>query len=435
MMGSEMELNNLNVFIESESEVRSYCRRFNTIFTKAKGSSIFGYDGSVYIDFLSGAGALNFGHNNTVITKSVTEYIDSDGIMMGLDLHTEAKRDFIKTFQETILSPRGLDYKLQFTSPSGTSVVESAVKLAKKYTGRSGIVSFTNAFHGMSATSLSLTGSKHHRQENMRDDVIRLPYEGYMGDELNTVEYFRKLLNDRSSGIDLPAAIILETVQGEGGLNVASSQWLQEVSALAKEFGILLIVDDIQAGCGRTGTFFSFERANIVPDLVCMSKSIGGIGLPLAILLINPELDIWSAGEDNGTFRGNNLAFVASKAMLDEYWESKMFEEEMYEKSNLIHNFLNKMCKSHPNLIKSRKGLGFMQGIEFYDAEHTSMIIDECFNQNLIIESCGPEDQVLKLMPALTIELKTLAKGLSIIESSISSVSIYLDKLSEVESS
>lgn len=386
-----------------ESNVRAYCRKFPVTFNRAKDSFMYDNNGDRYIDLLCGAGSINFGHNNQLILDAVIEYMQEDGILMSLDLHTKAKEDFLTAFNQIILEPRGLNYKIQFTSPSGTSAVESAVKLARKVTGRQNVICFTNGFHGMSGTSLSLTGNSFQRQAVSQGGITRLPYDGYLGNDHDLIPFYRKLLTDASSGIDMPAAIILETVQGEGGINVASVNWLKGIRQLTEEFGIKLIIDDIQIGCGRTGQFFSFERAEIVPDLVCLSKSIGGIGLPLAMLLISPVIDKWNPGEDNGTFRGNNLAFVAAKEMLNLYWVDSELINEIHVKELMIKKFFDYLMNKHSVYIKECRGVGLMQGVEFYDENISEQVTKDCFANKLLIETCGPKDQVIKLMPALTI--------------------------------
>jgi diaminobutyrate-2-oxoglutarate transaminase len=415
----------LTTFEKYESEARSYCRGFPVVFSKAKSSFLYDEDGEAYIDFLCGAGSLNYGHNNELAKKAVLEYIRDDNIMMSLDLHSTAKKAFIEAFQENILLPRGLHYKLQFTSPTGTSVVESSIKLARKVTGRQNIIAFTNAFHGMSGGSLSLTANKYHRQAVSYGSVTRLPYDGYLAG-VDSVEFLRKLLEDNSSGVDLPAAVIVETIQGEGGLNVASVEWLRNLRELTREFGILLIVDDIQAGCGRSGRFFSFERADIEPDMVCLSKSIGGMGFPMAVLLLKREIDVWSPGEDNGTFRGNNLAFVAAAEVLHRYWNGRAFEEQLHEKEAIIRQALEVIARKYSADVVGIRGLGLMQGVEFRSEDDTAAIIRLCFEQQLVVECCGPRGEVLKIMPALTIEPDVLRKGLGIIEKA---VGLQLDRI------
>lgn len=410
---------NFDVFTVYESQVRSYCRSFPTVFTKAKGSLLFDEYGNKYIDFLCGAGAVNYGHNNPLIKQSVLDYVTDDGLVMGLDLHTKAKKEFIRKFNDYILTPRQLAYRMQFTSPTGTSVVESAIKLARKYTGRENVFAFTNGYHGMTGVSLSLTGNRGNRQSISYSSVTRLPYDNYLGHDFDEIAFYRKLLSDNSSGVDLPAAIILETVQGEGGINVASENWLREVSQLAKDFGALLIIDDVQAGCGRTGKFFSFERAGIKPDIVCLSKSIGAFGIPMALLLFRDDLDIWNVGEDNGTFRGNNIAFVAASKMLEVYWDGFDFEAEIAERSAVVKTHCLHLATIYPEHIREARGIGLMQGMEFYDEKLCAAIAKTCFSNGLIIERSGDRDQVLKVMPPLTIEMSHLREGLQIVEQSI----------------
>lgn len=404
----------LSAFEKHESSARSYCRDFPVVFAKAKDSYLYDENGQRYIDFLCGAGAMNYGHNNEHAKQALLEYVANDNIMMSLDLHSASKRAFIEAFQSTILQPRGYDYRIQFTSPSGTSVVESSIKLARKVTGRHNVIAFTNAYHGMSGVSLSLTGSRHHRQALAFGSVTRMPYDGYVKG-LDSVDLLRTYFEDASSGIDHPAAIIVESVQGEGGLNVASVEWLRKLRELATEYRIPLILDEIQAGCGRSGRFFSFERAGIVPDLVCLSKSIGGLGLPMAVLLINPELDQWRPGEDNGTFRGNNLAFVAAKAVLERYWHDGDFEASLREKEAIIRETTEALARRYPERMAGTRGIGLMQGLEFRSGDDTSKLIDECFAHHIVVESCGPRGQVLKIMPALTIEPAVLRHGMGII--------------------
>ena len=250
----------LRTFQRLESEVRGYSRSFPTIFTQAKGARLWDEQGREYIDFLSGAGTLNYGHNNPVLKKALIAYMEQDGLVHGLDMASKAKEEFLRTFDELILQPRGLQYKIQFPGPTGTNAVEAALKLARKVTKRTNVVSFTNGFHGVTLGAVAATANAHFRNAAgiSLSHTTFMPYDGYMGDETDTLEYFRRVLKDKSSGVDLPAAVIVETVQGEGGVNVASPEWLRKLQGLCREYGIALIVDDIQAGCGRTGTFLSF---------------------------------------------------------------------------------------------------------------------------------------------------------------------------------
>ena len=309
----------MKTFNRIESNVRSYCRSFPTVFTRASGATLVGEDGRRYLDFLSGAGTLNYGHNNPRIKARLLEYLESDGIVHGLDMATVAKREFLERFEQTILLPRGLSYKVQFTGPTGANAVEAALKIARNVTGRSNIVAFTNGFHGVTLGAVAATANSHYRDAAglPPSGTSFVPYDGYLGD-LDTTEYLDRVLTDGSSGVDHPAAVIVETVQGEGGVNVATAAWLRRLEAVCRRHDVLLIVDDIQAGCGRTGTFFSFEDAGIRPDLVTLSKSLSGYGMPMSVVLMRPELDQWKPGEHNGTFRGNNLAFVTATPALEE---------------------------------------------------------------------------------------------------------------------
>ncbi|MGB2079687.1 MAG: diaminobutyrate--2-oxoglutarate transaminase, partial [Vibrio sp.] len=392
-----------------------YANNFPVVFTSAKGCWLNTEDDKEYLDFLSGAGALNYGHNNPIFKQKLLDYIDKDGITHGLDMHSTAKAEFIESLQNHILKPRDLSYKVQFTGPTGTNAVESALKLARKVTGRTNIVAFTNGFHGVSYGALAATGNQHHRggAGTSLTDVTRMPYDGY-ADGVDGLALFEAMLDDNSAGLDKPAAVILEVVQGEGGLNVASDDWLKRLEKICRQNEILMIVDDIQAGCGRTGSFFSFESAGIKPDIVTLSKSISGYGLPMAIVLMKPELDVWSPGEHNGTFRGNNHAFVTAAAAIEAYWQGNEFEQHIQQNSDLVTQTLTKMQKKYPQLFEQVKGRGLMQGIACHQGDTASDITSICFEKGLVIETAGPEDEVIKFFCPLTISEQELTQGLTI---------------------
>ena len=413
----------LRTFQRLESEVRGYSRSFPTIFTQAKGALLWDEQGREYIDFLSGAGTLNYGHNNSVLKKALIAYMEQDGLVHGLDMASKAKEEFLRTFDELILQPRGLQYKIQFTGPTGTNAVEAALKLARKVTKRTNVVSFTNGFHGVTLGAVAATANAHFRNAAgiSLNHTTFMPYDGYMGDETDTLEYFRRVLKDKSSGVDLPAAVIVETVQGEGGVNVASSEWLRKLQGLCREYSMVLIVDDIQTGCGRTGTFFSFEEAGIVPDMVTLSKSIGGYGLPMAIVLIKPALDQWNPGEHNGTFRGNNLAFVAATEALEHYWADAEFSDSVRHKSKVVRDRLKAISKRYPKDVSVR-GRGLMQGLDCAGVQQAGEISQVAFGRGLVIETSGAEGQVVKLLPPLVIEEDVLGKGLDLLEESVEAV-------------
>ena len=420
---SDGESEGLKVFKERESEVRSYSRSFPTVFDHARGSIIHDESNNRYIDFFAGAGTLNYGHNNPLITKALIEYLRNEGIVHGLDKATTSKRRFIESFYSTILEPRDLDYKIQFPGPTGTNAVETALKLARMIKGTSNIIAFTNAFHGLTMGSLSITGNDFYRDESFisRNNVAFMPYDGYFGDTINTIDYLRKFLEDSSSGLDDPAAVIVETVQGEGGVNVSSIEWLRQLSELCREFDILLIADDIQVGNGRTGLFFSFEHAGITPDIVTLSKSIGG-GLPLSLVLMKPELDIWKPGEHTGTFRGNNLAFVAATQIFNNYWKTDELTREINKKSAILRKRLENIRDRHPELEADVRGRGLIYGLDVSHRGFCENLAHAAFDRNVIIELAGAEDNVLKFLPPLTIEEKLLMEGLDIIEECVEDV-------------
>ncbi len=412
----------MQIFKQMESKVRSYIRMFPAIFERAKGCLVYDEQGKEYLDFFAGAGTLNYGHNNPKINEALIKYIQNEGIVHGLDQATSAKKAFLEKMRDVILVPRNMDYKIQFPGPTGTNAVETVLKLAKMVKGRSNIISFTNGFHGMTMGSVALTGNSFYRDEAFinRTNVSFMPYEGYLDGNFNTIDYLRKSLVDKSSGVDLPSAIIVETIQCEGGVNVASIEWLKGLEQVCRDLDILLIIDDIQVGNGRTGRFFSFEEAGLNPDMVLLSKSIGG-GLPLSLVLMKPELDIWKPGEHTGTFRGNNLAFVAATVALS-YWEDDQLSEAVFKKSKILREELEKFVEEFPELRMKLRGRGLIFGLELPNNGMAKEVSRKAFNNGLIIEIAGAEDNVLKFLPPLIIEEELLYRGLENIKASLQSV-------------
>jgi diaminobutyrate-2-oxoglutarate transaminase len=410
-----------NVFGRFESNVQSYARSFPAVFHRARGSELWDVQGRRYLDFLAGAGSLNYGHNNPVLKQALIEYIEADAIAHSLDLHTAAKEKFLAALQDIVLAPRGLDYVVQFTGPTGANAVEAALKLARKATGRSNVLFFTNGFHGVSLGALAVTGNEYFRRAAGMPlaGATAMPYDGYLGEELNTITYLERVLADRSSGVDTPAAVIVETVQGEGGLNTASFSWLRRLQDLCREREIVFIVDEIQAGCGRTGTFFSFEPAGIKPDIVTLSKSLSGYGLPFSAVLIQRSLDLWKPAEHNGTFRGNNHAFVTATAMLEHYWQTPTFAEEVGEKAQYLRRRLQALVERfEPHLVRV-KGRGLMQGVLCADPQRAAAITARAFRYGLVIERAGPQDEVIKCLMPLTTGYDVLDEGLDILENAM----------------
>lgn len=407
-----------DVFAKLESDVRVYSRQFPVVFSKASGCYMYAASGERYLDFLSGAGSLNYGHNNDYIIQAVIDYLRNGNVVHSLDLMTEAKELFLLKLRDCILRPRGLPYKCQFTGPTGTNAVEAALKLARKVTRRTNVVAFTNSYHGLSLGALAVTANREKRSAAgiPLSSSIFMPYDGFLGPGVDTSAYINRMLSDLGSGIDRPAAILLETIQGEGGLNVASESWLKAISDLAKHLGALLIVDDIQAGCGRSGAFFSFEQAGILPDIVVLSKSLSGFGSPFSLVLMREDLDIWKPGEHNGTFRGNNLAFVGAASALSRYWTDESFISGVRDKAASFRQALTDLCNSSQDAVTGVKGRGMMIGCQFTEPRLASKVSQMMFERGVIIETCGPGDNVLKFLPPLTITDLELNECLSVFE-------------------
>ncbi len=408
-----------DIYERRESVVRSYCRSFPTSFVRARNAQMWDVDGNEYIDFLAGCSSLNYGHNDPDMKQALIEHLTEDGLGHALDFHTGPKAAFLETFERLILKPRDMDHKVMMVGPTGTNAVEAAMKLARKVTGRETVVAFTNGFHGMTLGALAATGNvgKRNGAGMALSGVQRLPYEGAFGADVDTLAQIETMLDNPSSGLDHPAAFLVEPVQGEGGLNAASREWLEGLDRIAKKHGILLILDDIQAGLGRTGTFFSFEEYDVKPDMIPLAKSLSGFGLPFAALLVKPEHDIWKPAEHNGTFRGNTHAFVTAKVALEKFWADDKFQTEIQEKAKILGDRLEKIAATIPGA--RLKGRGFMRGIDVGSGDMAEAVCARCFENGLIIETSGAYDEVVKCLAPLTIERELMEKGLDILEKAV----------------
>lgn len=414
----------MRIFNQLESNVRSYCRLFPTVFKKAQGAFLEDKEGIRYIDFLCGVGTLNYGHNNPQIKERLLRYLESDGIVHGLDLATVAKEEFLEALDTIILKPKQLNYKVQFPGPTGTNAVEASLKLARKITGRETIIAFSNGYHGVTLGSLATTAKASQRETAgiPTTGVNFIPYDGYLGSDIDTTAYLDKVLSDVGSGVSLPAAVIVETIQGAGGVNVASFEWLRSLERVCRKHDVLLIVDDIQVGCGRTGSFFSFEEVGISPDIVTLSKSLSGFGLPFSLVLMKPELDQWKPGQHSGTFRGPNLAFVTAKAALDIYWQDDSFAASIKQKGTIMQSRLEKIAKNNQLADLSVRGRGMIQGLDCKDGNLADKIIRTAFAQGLIMETAGAQGQVIRCLPPLTVSEELLDRGLNILENVVNEV-------------
>jgi diaminobutyrate-2-oxoglutarate transaminase len=419
-----MAIDPLTVFTTDESGVRSYLRSFPALFDTAKDEFLISADGVRYLDFFAGAGALNYGHNPDVLKQALMHYLADDGLTHGLDFATTAKAAFLETFRSTILTPRGLEHRVQFCSPSGANAVEAALKLARLATGRTNVVAFGGGFHGVSTGALAATGGEHFRQglSATLPHVTHVPYPDSPMGAFDSMDLLRRLVLDPSSGVEKPAAVLVETVQAEGGVYLAPTAFLRELRDFSDRHAIVLVVDDIQAGCGRTGTFFSFERAGITPDLVTLSKSISGYGLPMALLLIAPHLDVWQPGQHSGTFRGNQLAFVTATAALHSYWADEAFASDVRAKGQLVGE---RLMQVSARLGGSVRGTGLIWGLDLSAPKlpTAGQVSRACFDAGLIVETCGRKGEVLKLLPPLTIGEDALTHGMDLIEDALASVS------------
>lgn len=408
------------VFEKTESQVRSYCRKYPVEFNRAKNAELYSVDGERYIDFLAVAGSMNYGHNNPEIKAKILEYLSEDNIINALDMYTAAKEEFLSTFEEKILKPRNLEYKVMCCGPTGTNANEAALKLARKNTGRMNVIAFSGAFHGMTLGSLAMTTDRTSREGASLPltNVTFAPYDG----TLDSIAYLKWILEDDHSGIEKPAAIFLETIQAEGGINIASVEWLKEIRRICTENDILMVCDDIQVGVGRSGHFFSFERAGIEPDIVVLSKSISGFGMPMALLLIRPDLDIFRPAEHNGTFRGNQLSFVGGTAGIN-YFVEHHLDQEVQRKAAIVEKFMQEEILPLDSRL-SYRGMGLMWGIDFgaVDPAFALEAVHEAFDRHLICEVAGRKDGVLKLMPPLTIPDDVLNEGLSIVKKAVIAV-------------
>lgn len=411
----------MNTIERYESDVRYYCRAFPTTFVRASGSTLFDAQGRRYLDFFAGAGALNYGHNAPVLKEAIVAHLAHDGIVHALDMATAPKTAFIDAFQRIVLAPRDLEYKLLFPGPTGTNAVEAALKVARRATGRTNVVAFTNAFHGMTLGALAATGNARKRAGAgvPLPDVTRIPFAGFGAGSVDGLDALEAMLADRSSGVDAPAAIVVETIQAEGGINVAPDAWLVRLARIARAHGIVLVVDDIQVGCGRTGRFFSFERAGIVPDIVCLSKSLSGFGLPMSLVLLRPELDVLGPGQHNGTFRGHNLAFVTARVALEHWWRTDTLAREVDAKHAVIGTWLRGLAERYGGSVRGR---GMILGLAFEDAAIAGKVSRAAFERGLIIETAGSEDEVVKVLAPLTTPVRELEEGLDILRASIADV-------------
>ena len=409
-----------------ESSARSYPRKFPFALKKAKGSWVEDVEGNRYLDFLCGAGTLALGHNDDDVKKSMIDLLESDAPLHTLDLMTPVKEKFVETILSLLPEELKNDAKIQFCSPSGTDATDAAIKLCKTATGRGRVIAFSGGYHGMGHGALALTGNRNAKEkvQNLMPGVSFFPYPysyrcpfGLGGEEgaKAAANYFERTLKDPESGIEKPATVIIEPIQGEGGVIPAPDEFLKRIRRVTKELDIPLIVDEIQCGIGRSGDVFAFEKSGIVPDVILMSKAIGG-SQPMSVVVYKKELDKWSAGAHAGTFRGNQLAMAAGTVVLEKI-RQKEFLDEVKRKGKRIEDALLQL-KNEVSIIGDVRGRGLMLGIEFIDpngdvdimnhplpsGEIAAEVQKRCFLRHLVMEKGGRNGSVMRCLCALNVK-------------------------------
>ncbi|MCW3121144.1 MAG: diaminobutyrate aminotransferase apoenzyme [Flavipsychrobacter sp.] len=409
----------------SESNARSYPRKLPFALAQAKGIYIKDVDGNVYYDCLSGAGAIALGHNHTVVQDAIRTELDNNLPMLTLDITTPIKEEFVKEILSCFPEEFAKNAKVQFCGPSGADAVEAAIKLVKIATGRRSMAAFHGGYHGMTHGALSMMGNLGSKNliPGLMSDVHFLPfpynYRSPMGDvgvdpDVACSNYIDTVLTDDESGVTKPAGIIVEAVQGEGGKIPAPDAWMVRLRKITKEQGIPLIIDEIQSGLGRTGKMFAFEHSGIIPDVVVLSKAIGG-AQPLAVVVYNKELDVWGPGAHAGTFRGNQLGMAAGIATIKFIKENKLADNAA--KMGELFKTLLSGIQADTKCIGDIRGRGLMLGVEIVNPlsgilqsgkperfeKLARRIQFECFSRGLIIEIGGRQSSVLRFLPPLII--------------------------------
>lgn len=408
-----------------ESNARSYPRRIPVALKEASGIKVTDVEGKEYFDCLAGAGTLALGHNHPVILEAIQQTLADKTPLHSLDLTTPIKDEFVEEIFDSLPDSFASKAKIQFCGPAGTDAVEAALKIVKTGTGNRSLFSFHGAYHGMTHGALSLTGNKSPKEalSGLMPDVHFLPYPynyrcpfgegGSKGVEIGK-KYIEHVLDDPESGISTPAGMILELIQGEGGVIPAPDDWVQHLRKVTRKRNIPLIIDEIQTGLGRTGKLYAFEHAEIQPDVLILSKAIGG-SLPMAVVVYDQSLDHWSPGAHAGTFRGNQLAMATGLATIRWIRQNKL-EQHATKMGECFNEHFKKIQIHYPSLGEIR-GRGLMIGIEIVNpSEHpdslgsypadpikAKRIQQECFRRGLILELGGRYGSVIRFLPPLII--------------------------------
>ena len=416
---------------QRESNARVYPRHFPFAVAEAAGSFVRDLDGNVFIDFLAGAGVLSFGHNHPELVAAATEQM---GVFThGLDMASPAKDAF--TEAQLSMLPAGMRdrVKIQFCGPTGANAVDAAIKLVKTATGRGDIIAFSGGFHGSTHAAMAMTGNLSQKRPiaNGMPGVHFFPFScggvpagvDPLSWDATAVALLEQALSDPNGGIPLPAAVIMEMVQGEGGVNPASVRFAQRVRRLTRELGVPLIVDEVQTGCGRTGSWFAFEHYDIEPDVIVASKALSGMGLPVAIIIYQRELDVWRPGAHTGTFRGNQLAFAAGVKAVEMFRRDDILGN-VRARGEQISRRLAPLC-SHPGVVEVR-GRGLMWGIELRAlgegrsaGQFAEQVQARALRTGLILELGGRDDRVVRMLPPLNVTEQVTDLALTILERAV----------------
>ncbi|MFC0332022.1 aspartate aminotransferase family protein [Paenibacillus sepulcri] len=426
---SVMEQSKNKMYLESqearESSARSYPRRLPIAILEAEGIHIKDMDGKIYYDCLAGAGTLALGHNHPVVIEAIRQLIDNKRPLHTLDLTTPLKEHFVDELFASLPEEFARSARIQFCGPTGGDAIEAAIKLVKTATGRRSILSFQGGYHGSTHATMSLSGTPGQKEkvQGLMPDVHFLPYPyayrcpfGAGGDQTHLLSsrYIENLLNDPESGILPPCAMIFEVVQGEGGSIPAPVEWIREMRRITREHNIPLIIDEVQTGIGRTGKLFAFEHAGIIPDVLVLSKAIGG-SLPLSVMIYNDQLDVWKPGAHIGTFRGNQMAMAAGLATL-KYVKENDIPAKAEERGKQLMSRLNGL-KEQAACIGDVRGRGLMVGVEVVNENGgldqlghypayprlASRIQQECLKRGLILEVGGRHSSVMRFLPPLIV--------------------------------
>jgi diaminobutyrate-2-oxoglutarate transaminase len=389
------------------------------VFATASGSTITNEHGVDYLDFFAGAGALSYGHNNPVLVEVAIDHLRQGKLLHSLDTFTEDKRRFLSAIHDLILEPRQLDMVVQTVGPTGATAVEAALTLAQRITGKRAVVGFAGGYHGMSYRAASVSASMAGRETVAHlGAFVALPFVEHLTE--GDLDLLDQALAFTIDG-ERVGAIIIEPTQGEGGARPFDPAYLGALRKIASAHDVVVIADEVQAGVGRTGPFFSFEGSGLDPDIICVSKSISGLGLPMAINLVRRSLDTWAPGEFTGTFRGNNLAFATSATMLETYWTTADQEKATEERGILVRNHLSAISEEFSGGKWEVRGNGMLSGLQVTTGDLADAICDAAFADRLIVETCGAGGKTIKVLAPIVTSMEQLTDGLTRLRGAVAS--------------